>query len=167
MVGHYYYVLRSILRDKPHLRKYLVRCKHCRIFFLTYPPNAGRKDLGCPFGCKERHRKESAKKRSIAYYQTDTGKFKKKLLNERRSRNDISINPSNKKSNENSYYKPGENTIDKATLDYLHSVTSLIEGRSVRQKEILAMLIKKVRQHSIAKMKRVEYNGRYLIGKPP
>ena len=42
-------VLRSLLRQKAHLRPCLCRCRHCRIFFLTHPRNARRRDLACPF----------------------------------------------------------------------------------------------------------------------
>ena len=44
MVLEYYALLRSVLCAKPHLRRCLKRCRHCRIFFFTDPRNAGRKD---------------------------------------------------------------------------------------------------------------------------
>jgi len=33
----YYFVLREALRELPKLRVHLVRCWHCRIFFLADP----------------------------------------------------------------------------------------------------------------------------------
>ena len=86
VVLEHYYVLRSVLRRKPHLWSYLVRCRHCRIFFLTDPRNTGRTDLRCPFGCKQAHRKKESKERSTAYYQTESGKMKKKHQNNKRSK---------------------------------------------------------------------------------
>ena len=80
----YYVVLRSVLRLKPWLRKCLARCRHCGIFFLTDVRNAGRKDLGCPFGCRQAHRQSQSTCRSVAYYREPEGKVKKRDLNARR-----------------------------------------------------------------------------------
>jgi hypothetical protein len=84
LVFSYYYVLRSILRDRPELRRCLSRCRHCGIYFLTHPRNAKRTDLGCPFGCREAYRKQSSTERSVAYYRTSEGRLKRRLQNERR-----------------------------------------------------------------------------------
>ena len=61
LVLEYYVLLRSVLRAKPHLRACLTRCRHCRIFFLTHPRNAGRHDLRCPFGCRQAHRQQAVR----------------------------------------------------------------------------------------------------------
>ena len=61
---HYYFILRSVLHNQSHLRQYLSRCAHCRIFFITHPCNAGRTDLGCPFGCSQAHRKSASTQQS-------------------------------------------------------------------------------------------------------
>ena len=84
LVLEYYVLLRSVLRTKPRLRKCLVRCRHCGIFFLTTPSNSGRKDLGCPFGCQEAHRRRQSTIRSGAYYRDPKGKRKKSDLNQKR-----------------------------------------------------------------------------------
>src|SRR5208283_3353462 len=83
LVWQYYVLLRSVLRTKPLVRRCLVRCRHCRIFFLTHPCNGGRKDLGCPFGCRRAHRKQQSTVRSVAYYRDPIGKKKKQALNGR------------------------------------------------------------------------------------
>ena len=75
-----------IVKENPRLNKCLVFCKHCSIIFLTDPRNTGRKNLGCPFGCREIIRKEGAKKRSTDYYQSPEGKIKKQYLNARRKK---------------------------------------------------------------------------------
>lgn len=80
------WLLRSVLRAKPHLRACLTRCRHCRIFFLTHPRNAGRDDLGCPFGCRQAHRQRASAQRSAAYYGDAKGKSIKSKLNQRRPR---------------------------------------------------------------------------------
>jgi hypothetical protein len=46
-------------------------------------------------------------------------------------------------------------------------VTSLIEERKVRLDEILKMLSKVLRQHSIGRRKRIDYIVRYLNKSPP
>jgi len=74
LVLEYYVVLRSILRTKPHLPVCLARCRHCGIYFPTHRRNAGRRDLGCFFGCREAHRRKASTQRSVAYYQADPGK---------------------------------------------------------------------------------------------
>jgi hypothetical protein len=84
LVLSYYVVLRSVVRLKPRLRTCLARCRHCGIFFLTDVRNAGRKDLGCPFGCRQAHRKTQSTCRSVDYYRQVEGKAKKRDLNARR-----------------------------------------------------------------------------------
>ncbi len=73
------------MNSQPHLRRYLTRCKHCRIFFLTDPRNRGRRDLGCPFGCREHHRRQCSTRRTNRHYRTEEGKDKKRQLNAKRS----------------------------------------------------------------------------------
>jgi hypothetical protein len=48
-------------------------------------------------------------------------------------------------------------SFDSGIVRYLQMVTSLIEGRRVRAAEILAMLVRAVRQHSMARRRRREY----------
>jgi hypothetical protein len=56
---------------------------------------------------------------------------------------------------------------DQITLGYLQTVTSLIEGRKVEMEEILALLAKIVRQHSIGKGKRFAYTFKSPRGEVP
>ncbi len=63
-----------------------MRCCHCGIRFFTHPRNAGRRNLRCPFGCRQHHRRQRANARSRKYYRTGSGKKKKKHLNGKRSR---------------------------------------------------------------------------------
>jgi hypothetical protein len=67
------------------LGRCVVDCCHCGIRFLTDPRNAERRNLRCPFGCREQHRKQSANRRSARYYRTAEGRRKKKLHNAQRS----------------------------------------------------------------------------------
>jgi hypothetical protein len=77
-------LLRSGLRGKPYLRKYLTRCRCCRIFFLTDRRNAWWKVRRCPFGCGVAHRQRESTLRSVAYYQDKDGREKKKEQNAKR-----------------------------------------------------------------------------------
>lgn len=82
-------MLYKIVKEKHHLIGCLVRCKHCGILFLTCPQNAGRSDLGCPFGCRDYHRKADERRRCNEYYRSDEGKLKKRILNSRRNKKNI------------------------------------------------------------------------------
>ena len=84
LVRQYQTALDSILQSHPALQGCVVYCVGCGIRFLAHPRNAGRRDLRCPFGCREYHRQQRSCQRSTAYYQTAAGKAKKKRLNARR-----------------------------------------------------------------------------------
>jgi len=142
MVAQYYRALRSILREKPHLQSCLARCRHCGILFITHPRNAGRQDLGCPFGCREAHRKMKAAQRSTDYYRTEEGKFKKKRLNDRRQH----AGPPT----ESAGVQPAF-VLDLRLLVHLQMVVGFIEGRSVSLEEMVLLAVEffRLRQHSI------------------
>jgi len=154
LVLQYYFVLRSVLRTKPCLRGCLTRCHHCRIFFLTHPCNARRNDLGCPFGCSKEHRKRHSNQRSVEYYRTEEGKLKKKIQNGKRRKAEAKADPD-------------EHRFDVGMVNYLRMITSMIEGRQVSVLEILAMLARAVRQHSIVRRRRIDYILQYLNERAP
>jgi hypothetical protein len=152
----YYVVLRSVLRFKPWLRKCLARCRHCGVFFLTDPRNAGRQDLGCPFGCSRAHRQRQSTRRSIAYYQEPEGKVKKQALNARRRKT------------------PGPPALThpapaelRPILQYVCVMVGLIEGRAVALWEVVAMIERTARQHGMVRTRRIDKSVVWLHGKPP
>lgn len=151
-------MLRSVLRFQPHLRRCLKRCKHCHIFFLTHPRNAGRDDLRCPFGCKEAHRKQCSTQRSIEYYHGKSGKIKKSIQNGKRRRQE-------REPEKHPAADAGK--WNAQLVEHVRMVTSLIEERKVRLDEILKMLAKVLRQHSIGRRKRIDYIVGYLNKSPP
>lgn len=51
---------------------------------MTHPRNAGREDLGCPFGCKDLHRRRSSTKRSTKHNASGVGKWKRHQAREAR-----------------------------------------------------------------------------------
>lgn len=75
----------EVLKADPKLQRCDTCCRHCGIRFVTHPRNAGRKDLRCPFGCRQHHQREAARARSRKYNQTAGGQKRKKVFNIRRS----------------------------------------------------------------------------------
>ena len=156
LVLSYYVVLRSVLRLKPWLRKCLARCRHCGIFFLTDPRNAGRRDLGCPFGCSRAHRQRQSTRRSVAYYREPEGKVKKRGLNARRHKTPRSL--------------PSDNPAPawlRPVLAYVCVMVGLIEGRRVHLWEVVAMLERTVRQHRMVRTRRIDQGVAWLHEQPP
>ncbi len=157
LVLSYYVVLRSVLRLKPWLRKCLARCRHCGIFFLTDVRNAGRKDLGCPFGCRQAHRQSQSTRRSVDYYRQPEGQAKKRELNARR-RKTLPATPSSE-----SPPLPWSCPI----LDYVRVLVGVIEGRRVLLSEVVAMLQRTVRQHRMVRTRRIDQSVAWLNEQPP
>lgn len=162
----YYVLLRSVLRAKPHLRACLTRCRHCRIFFLTHPRNAGRQDLRCPFGCREAHRKQTSGQRSAAYYGGPKGKRKKSDLNQRRPRKYCAPKPATRTpparppKGRRAQWNP-------LMVEHVRMVASLIEGRQVSRRQALEMLKKVLRQHRMCRRRKIDQTVAWLNKEPP
>jgi len=157
----YYVLLRSILRTQPEWRQCLTRCRHCRIFFLTHPRNAGRCDLGCPFGCREAHRQRQSSQRSTAYYQDAPGKEKKRQQNAKRRKTRVPATPPTAPRTAEPLPWP------RPIVEYVRMVTSLIEGRVVSLAEVLQMLSRVLRQHRMVRMRRIDQIIAWLNEHPP
>lgn len=147
----YFWKLRSVLRERPQLRCCLKRCRHCDIFFLTHPRNAKRNDIDCPFGCRQARRRRKSMERSSAYYRTPEGKIKKQQQNARRGGREKAAPP-----------EP-----DQSVIVYLKVVTSLIEGRPVAFSEVISLVQRILRQHSIGWKPNHLYNASYRDKPPP
>jgi len=117
---------------------------------LTHPRNSGRNDIDCPFGCREARRRRKSTKRSTAYYQTAEGKIKKRQQNARRGSRAT---------------PPSE--PNPPLIVHLQMVTSLIEDRAVAMSEILAMLRRILRQHSIGWLEESVYTPPKPKKSPP
>ncbi len=156
LVLSYYVVLRSVLRLKPWLRKCLARCRHCGIYFLSDHRNAGRKDLGCPFGCGQAHRKSQSTQRSIAYYREPEGQVKKRALNARRRKTPRSDPPCT----------PAPPWL-RPILEYVCVMVGLIERRKVALWEVVEMLDRTMRQHRMVRTRRIDQSVAWLNEQPP
>jgi hypothetical protein len=157
----YYVLLRSILRTQPELRRCRTRCRHCGIFFLTHPRNGGRRDLGCPFGCREAHRQRRSSQRSTAYYQDEPGKEKKRQQNAKRRKRLVPVTPLAVPLPEAAPPWP------RPIVEYVRMVTSLIEGRPVTLAEVVEMLRRVVRQHRMVRTRRIDQIIAQLNAHPP
>ena len=186
-------MLDAVLESHPALGRCAVACVHCGIRFLTHPRNADRRNLRCPFGCRQHHRRQSSNQRSTAYYSTAAGKAKKKRLNARRSgacstatsQESAQLPPSVPPPAEPS---PAESrdgsSIEVALplagvvldvscvassrmLPYVRLVVSLVEGLEVSLEEVVDWLRQAMRQHRIAWRRRADYILAFLHQHPP
>ena len=161
LVLQYYALLRSVLRTRAKLRPCLTRCRHCGIFFVADVRNAGRK-VGCPFGCAATHRRRQWRRSSQEYYQGKEGKGKKSALNQRRK----SQFPAPAVPEPPEQPQPWME-VPPLLVQYVQRVVSGIEGRPVSRAEILAMLGKEKRQHSMVRQRRVDQIIGALHERPP
>ena len=99
----------------------------------------------------------------MAYYRTDEGRKKKRALNQRRYR--LSHDQA---SESEAQEEAMSGAIGVAPIiEHVRMVTSLIEGRFVSLDEIMEMLQKKERQHSLTRRLRVDYIVEQLNKSPP
>ena len=154
LVRSYYAQIRSLLRERPDLRPYLKRCRHCRILFFTDPRNASRSDLYCGFGCREAHHRQSSTRRSAAFYREHPDKKRhqnrKRYLRTASPRLDGCAN--------------AKSEPPAPIIRHVRVIVSLIEGRPVTLDEIVEMLAKKGRQHRMARKRRSAYVARRIEG---
>jgi hypothetical protein len=173
LVLEYYRLLRSVLRAKPHLRACRTRCRHCGIFFLTHPRNAGRHNLRCPFGCREAHRKQASARRSAAYYRDPKGKRKKSDLNQRRPRKYCAPKPPSDRPPVPAGRRRGLPAgrqgarWNRLMVEHVRMVVSLIEGWRVGRRRVLRMLRKVLRQHTMSGRPRIDQAVAWLHKEPP
>jgi hypothetical protein len=177
LVSEYYVLLRSTLRAKPHLRKCLCRCRHCRIFFLTHPRNAGRRDLGCSFGCRQEHRRRESIRRGTEYYQGEQGREYKRRQNQRQ-RGQVEIadpKPPKSSSPPLSPKAPCPAGVaealpaakDPEVVEHARVVISLIEDRPVSLEELWEMLARVLRQRSMPQRRPIDHAVLWLNENPP
>ena len=102
----------------------------------------------------------------MAYYRTEEGKIKKQLQNSKRSRSAPTSEQGERAEDVSREAHEGLG-FDAGMVLYLVMVTSLIEGRVVSREEIVEMLARAMRQHSMARLRRVEYLVWHLNKHPP
>lgn len=87
--------------------------------------------------------------------------MKKKIQNGKRSSKEVTP----EQSSESTEAKTNEEMVDETTIKHLQMTVSMIEGRKVSRAEILA-LISRMRQHRMAKEKKLPYPAHELDDKP-
>jgi len=177
------------LQSHPELQGCLAYCAHCGIRFLTHPRNAGRRDLRCPFGCRQHHRRQRSSQRSTAYYQTAVGRRKKKRLNGRRQGSQVPRTAQPQSDLDPHGASPSEPTSDalpvtgelrlegvvlresslagSPILPYVRMIVSLIEGIALSRGEVVRLLRQAMRQHSFGARRRIDYLLGFLHQHPP
>lgn len=127
----------GLVRDRPELAPYLLRCRDCGIRFFSHPCNDGRVDIACPFGCRSHHLQQESSRRSREYYQSTEGRDKKRALNARRpKRSKVAI------------HTPADD-IAPEIISYLQLILGLIERRRVARLEVLELLRQVMSQRSL------------------
>jgi len=171
------------------LERCLVVCQQCKIRFLTDPRNARRTNLRCPFGCRERARRQSANRRSTAHYRTPLGRETKERLNRRRYRRTPSVGDQVQRTVDTQATSPPEprtdegegkvelrlhgvvldesSVVNSRMLPYLQMVVRLIEGIRLTCQELARLLRQAQRQRSLAFRRRIDYVLRFLHQHPP
>jgi hypothetical protein len=162
LVGAYYVCLRSALRLAPDLRRCLKHCRACGIFFLTSPSNEKRRDLRCPFGCRDAHRRGESSRRVAAYYGTPEGRQKKRALNRRRYEVGVHTAPEGPTA-----HGPTDESDDGSIMAYVCLLIWLISGRSVGREWVAAMHARIWRQHRLWQCGRFDYRVELLNKDPP
>lgn len=89
----------------------------------------------------------------MAYYRTAEGQEKKKLQNGKRGQGADPRRPPTEREGM---------PVDADIVRYLAMVVTLIESRRVREAEIREMLARAVRQHRMARRRRIDYVLHYL-----
>ena len=112
--------------------------------------------MRCPFGCRKAHRKQQSTRRSVGYYRTQEGKLKKGIQNGHRHRQE------KREPERTSLPGSGKGEWDAGIVAHVRMVTSLIEARRVSRDEILKMLARALRQHSLGRVRRIDYIVRQL-----
>lgn len=120
----------------------------------------GRKDLGCPFGCREAHRKQQSTRRSVQFYREH--KERKQLQNGKRRKAGAEQKEEQAPSGE---AVPGP--WPEPLVEHVRVVVSLIEGRRVSREEIGEMLGKVLRQQGMGRRRKIDHAVAWLNENPP
>ncbi len=145
LVLEYYFVLRSVLRAKPKLRACRTRCRQCGIFFLTHPRNvAQRQKVRCPFGCREAHRKRQSVRRSVVYYRDPQSQKAQKGRPQSTAPSWANGVPAGTAQVRSAPKAP-------LIVEHVRMVVSLIEGRRISRWQVLRMMAKVWRQHTMVR----------------
>jgi hypothetical protein len=129
------------------------------------------------------HRRRCSTARSVAYYRTREGRRKKWAQNRKRGKRQppgpsepvasaeavaVEVGPAEAgPPQQNSRAREVGAGFDGDMLCYLRMLASLIEQRRVTRDEIVQVLAKNLRQHSLVRRRSIDYRVWYLNENPP
>jgi hypothetical protein len=94
------------------------------------------------------------------------GKVKKKVLNGKRGQGNGPANPRRRVAARLQSVEQEGMRFNADIVRYVRMVVSLIEGRRVSEQEIQEMLVRAVRQHRMARRRRIDYMLSYFRNAP-
>ena len=107
--------------------------------------------------------------RSVTYYRDPIGKKKKQALNGKRAK--ANTHGNRPAASPTAFGIPGveDGSVrwDPLMLEYVQMVVSLIEARSVSRAEIVEMLQRVLRQHSLGRCRKIDHAVIWLQEHPP
>lgn len=139
MAARYLVALRELVRHGPEGPRGLVRCCVCSVPFVTAVCNDGRRDLRCPFGCREVHQRLESARRSTTYYRTPEGRAKKAAINARRPRQGGGLGRA-----------PPAPQLPPTIITYIREIVRRLDGRLLARDEIVALVTCVLRQRRLA-----------------
>jgi hypothetical protein len=102
----------------------------------------------------------------LAYYRSEVGRVKKRALNGKRGQGNEPANLRRPAAARPQTLEWEGMRFDADIVRYVRMVVSLIEGRRVSEREIRKMLVRAVRQHRMARRRRIEYVLSYFQNGP-
>jgi hypothetical protein len=100
----------------------------------------------------------------VAYYRDAIGKKKKRALNGKRAKASSSRPRACPAA---AGLESGSGQWNELMLEYVRMLVSLIEARSVSLTEIVEMLERVLRQHSLGRLRRIDHSVDWLQEHPP
>lgn len=116
--------------------------------------------MGCPFGCRQAHGKRGSTRRSVEYYRTAEGRYKRKIQNGKRRRQ-------GKAPDAGEEADSGEDELPAGVVAHVRMVARLIEGRQVSLAEVVVMLRRVMRQRRLGGRRGIDYIVVRLKQAPP
>jgi len=114
--------------------------------------------------------------RSRAYYSDEQGKQRKRQINQRRCR--LAVRPTDTNSGATPGAspppRPRKSTVQVRStkpspvmVQHVRMVLRLIEGRPISRRQVLLMLAKNLRQHTLTRRKQIDHAVVWLQKQPP
>jgi len=156
-IFHYYQIIR-LLRWKYYPNIFILkRCCRCGIYILTLRCNH-KNEIRCFFGCREIHKKKSAKARSKVHSNTKNGKTHKSIHNQNRYLDNPKPLPEETRSEHllrknKTIPSNASSILNDDVLIHTQTMFKILNGEKVSLSQIqtkISHIFKKWRQHRLA-----------------